>query len=267
MGAGADRVERNGLAVNSAGELIVAGGLDGGALGGNVNHYITKRSKANGSDMWAPASPSAPPTPADAASTYWFAVATDNSQDIYTTGDLNSIILIGTPDAYTTRISDTNTSTFNGGVTETWNSHSQGGGGVPTRGQSIAIDGSHNVYVAGFTTGTGLDSFIIKYTGGNSTPGPHVLSTRSGNDEFLDIVADSDGTIYATGYETNSAQTDLILFKFAPNGAVVWKRTLDFTGDDDRGVQVMLSGAHVILAGQVTNTGGDLDIHVRKYVK
>jgi hypothetical protein len=132
---------------------------------------------------------------------------------------------------------------------------------------SVGIDGSHNVYVAGFTTGTGLDSFIIKYANGNSTPGPHVLSTRAGNDEFLDIAVESDGTIYATGYETNSGKEDLVLYKFAPNGGQTWKRTIKFVNGADRGVKVLLTATHVIVVGQVTNTGGDLDIHVRKYVK
>jgi len=266
QGTGADRVEANGLALNSAGELIVAGGIDGGAAGGGVNHFLRKCRSDTGSDMWASASLTPPAVPPDPGDTYWYAVATGGTQDIFVSGNLGPLVL-GTPDAYTSRILDTNTRSSNGSVTETWNSHSQGSGAAPTRGQSIGIDGNNNVYVAGVTTGNGLDSFIIKYSGGNSTPGPHFKSTRAGDDEFLDIAVDTDGTIYATGYETNSTQEDLVLFKLAPNGAVDWKRTLNFNNNADRGNQVMLTATHVIVVGQVTNTGGDLDIHVRKYVK
>src|SRR4029078_8385459 len=83
-GSGVDRVESNGLALNSAGELILAGGIDSGVPNG-VNHYLRKHSKANGADMWAAASPAPPAAPIDTADTYWYAVATDATQNIFTT--------------------------------------------------------------------------------------------------------------------------------------------------------------------------------------
>ncbi|MBV8879018.1 MAG: hypothetical protein JO332_03535 [Planctomycetaceae bacterium] len=269
-GSGVDRVEANGLALNSAGELFLAAGLDAGGLGGGVNHFLKKYSKVNGADMWASASPSSPPAHGDTANTYWYAVATDGTQDVFTTGDLTSVILLGTPDVFTTRLLDTNTATFNGGVTETWASHDMGGGTTPARGVTIGVDGNHSVYVGGFTTGTSdLDGFIIKYQGGGSSAGVHFAPKRAGKDEILDIAVEADGTVYATGYETNGGQEDLVLYKLKPNGAVDWKRTLDFGGLADRGVQVMTTATHVIVVGQVGNnqTANDLDIHVRKYVK
>jgi hypothetical protein len=270
-GSGVDRVEPNGLALNSAGELILAGGIDSGAPNG-INHYLRKHSKANGADMWAAASPAPPAAPVDTAGTYWYAVATDATQSIFTTGDITSLVVPGNPEIYISKIVDTNTSSFNGGVTEAWNDRSRGSNTAPARGQAIGVDGSHNVYVAGFCTGTGLDSFILQYDGAISPPVPAPVGfftlSRAGNDEFLDIAVEPDGTVYATGYETNGAQgEDLVLYKIAPDKTIAWKRTLDNANLADRGVKVMTTPTHVIVVGQIGVAVGDLDIHVRKYVK
>jgi hypothetical protein len=222
--------------------------------------------------MWAAASPAPPAAPLDAANTYWYAVATDSTQNIFTTGDITSLVVPATPEGYTSKIVDTNTSGSNGGVTEAWNDRTRGSNTAPARGQAIGVDGNHNVYVAGFCTGTGLDSFIIQYDGAIVPPVPAPTAfftlSRTGNDEFLDIAVEPDGTVYATGYETNGAQgEDLVLYKIAPNKAVVWKRTVDKAGLADRGVKVMTTPTHVIVVGQIGIAAGDLDIHVRKYVK
>jgi len=270
-GSGVDRVEPNGLALNSAGELILAGGIDSGAPNG-VNHYLRKHSKVNGADLWAVASPAPPAPPVDTGDTYWYAVATDGTQNIFTTGDITSLVVVGNPEIYSAKIVDTNTSTFNGGVTEAWNDRNRGSNTAPARGQAVGVDGNHNVFVAGYCTGTGRDSIIVQYDGTLSAPIPAPAGvftlSRTGDDEFLDIAVEPDGTVYATGYETNGAQgEDLVLYKIAPNKAVVWKRTLDVANLADRGVKVMTTPTHVIVVGQIGIAAGDLDIHVRKYVK
>jgi hypothetical protein len=222
--------------------------------------------------MWAAASPAPPAAPLDTADTYWYAVATDATQNIFTTGNLTSLVVPATPEGYTSKIVDTNTSSSNGGVTEAWTDRSRGSNTAPARGQAIGVDGNHSVYVAGFCTGSGLDSFIMKYDGAIAPPIPapegFFILSRTGNDEFLDIAVETDGTVYATGYETNGAQgEDLVLYKIAANKDILWKRTLDQANLADRGVKVMTTPTHVIVVGQIGIAAGDLDIHVRKYVK
>ena len=116
-----------------------------------------------------------------------------------------------------------------------------------------------------------MDSFIDTYDGAAApTPSaiPFFSLTRTGNDEFLDIAVEPDGTVYATGYETNGTQgEDLVLYKIAANKLILWKRTLDNANLADRGVKVMTTPTHVIVVGQIGISAGDLDIHVRKYVK
>ncbi|HZE99648.1 MAG TPA: hypothetical protein VE981_21760 [Planctomycetota bacterium] len=277
---GTDLVEVNSLSLNSDRDLIVAGAADFGGLNG-VGHFLRKHNKLDLTNMWSLTTPPAAPldTTTNPRPTYWYCSATDldtsGNRQIFTSGDLNSLLGLGNEDAYTAKTIDNATSgNPTGAVTELWNSKVQGSGTRPARGQAIGVDGNHNVYVAGFCTGTGatgLDSFIVHYDG-LAAPTPAAVDfftlTRSGNDELLDIAVELDGTVYATGYETNGAQgEDLVLYKIAANKAIIWKRTLNFNNLADRGVKVIATPTHVMVVGQVGVAAGNLDIHVRKYVK
>lgn len=276
--AGPEYVEANSLTMDSDGNLIVAGAADFGGLNG-VGHYLRKHNTTSSFDnVWSLTTPPAAPldTTTNPRPTYWYCVATDRDNSgnrlIYTSGDLSALAGIGNEDAYTAKTID-NAITGNptGPVTELWNSKHPNGAGRPARGQAIGVDGNHNVYLAGFTTGTGLDSFIFTYDGA-AAPTPPAVSffepARTGNDEFLDIAVESDGTVYATGYETNGAQgEDLVLYKIAANKAILWKRTVNQANLADRGVKVILTPTHVIVSGEVGVAAGNIDIHVRKYVK
>jgi hypothetical protein len=153
-------------------------------------------------------------------------------------------------------------------VTETWNETVPNGGSTFAIGRSVGVDGAGNAYVAGFYTHADLDSVILRYGSGSPPGSVHLSSTRTGDDEILDIAVEPDGTIYAVGYETNAGHgQDLVLLKIAPNNAIQWKRTVDGTGSDDRGVSVMTTPTHVIVVGELTVGASNKDIHVRKYVK
>jgi hypothetical protein len=260
-GAGVDRVEPNGLALDLNGDLILAGGFDAQGLN-KVQHYIRKHSKVDGSDLWVASPP--PASPADINDTYWYAVATGGTNDIFAAGNLSATLGVGPIDIHTQRLLDGSPVS----VTETWNETIPDGGSAFAIGRSVGVDGAGNVYVAGFYTHPNLDSVILRY-GSGSPPGlPHLSSTRPGDDEILDIAVEPDGTIYAVGYETNVGQgQDLVLLKIAPNNAILWKRTVDESGSDDRGVSVMTTPTHVIVVGELTVGAGNKDIHVRKYVK
>lgn len=277
--SGLDLVEANGLTLNSDGDLIVAGAADFGMLAGGVGHYLRKHDKGTLDNMWGFTTPPAPPNDGTTSPrpTYNYAVAADvdgsGNRIIYPTGDLNTILTLGSEDAYTTKVRDLATaSNPTGAVTELWASQIQGSGTRPARGQAIGVDGNHNVYVAGFCTGTGLDSFIVTYDG-SAAPTPAAIAffnlTRTGNDEFLDVAVEPDGTVYATGYETNGTQDeDLVLYKIAANRAIVWKRTVNGSANlKDRGVQVISTPTHVMVVGELGIAAGNIDIHVRKYVK
>jgi hypothetical protein len=129
----------------------------------------------------------------------------------------------------------------------------------------------------GFDAATGTrDGVIRRYDpalGGTPPPAPFAFETHDGpgggDDEILDLVRDTDGTLYACGYETAAgAQTDLWIRKYGPTGTVLWTRTFGGAfGGNDRAVSLALSATHLYVFGEETSSGTGRDPHVRKYVK
>jgi hypothetical protein len=259
---GAERVEANGITVDSAGNVIVAGGFAIPLQG--IDHWMMKLNSSGG-QLWA-----LPPTqPADSGDTWWRAVATDSANQVFGAGDLNSG---GSLDILTQRVSSLGVA----GWSATLSNPSQ-----VDLGNAIAIDlssAANDVVVAGFQTvaGQGKDGIIRKYTNAGAAIGAFAVNHNgpaNGDDEILDIAIDStNGAIYAVGYETVPGQgTNMWIRRYSSTGAIVWTRTHHHAGagnaGNDRAVSVALNGAHVIVVGDITLAGGGKEIHVRRYVK
>ncbi len=260
-GAGVDRIEANGLALDGSGNLIVAGGFDFGGLNG-VGHFMQKLS-ASGGVVWG----GSPTPPADTNETYWHAVVAPGATDIYSAGNLFSVTPVpGSIQTYT-RLSDSSAT-----GAEVRSVLDDGPDVESDLGRAIGVDAAGSVYVAGFNGAAGPSSnaVLVKYAADLLSSIPVFESTAAGADEILDIAVEGDGTVYAVGYESVSAPAqgeNLFLVKFAPNGAVTWKRTLHAGFGNDRGVSVSTTATHVYVAGQITVSGGTTDVHVRKYVR
>jgi hypothetical protein len=161
--AGADTVGRS-VTVDTNGNVYVAGdtadGLDGNFLVGNTDFFVTKYNSSGVKQFtWQMG--------ATAATTICRSVAVDAKGGVYVAGEtdgaLGSDTLTGTKDSFIVN--------FNGsGVVHYL--HQTGVAGQETVGQSLALDTSGNVYVAGYSLG-GLDGnaltaglgyfFITKY--------------------------------------------------------------------------------------------------------
>ncbi len=155
----------------------------------------------------------------------WKRQAIDGSGNAYVTGETNSInyditagafqtTYGGSWDGFVTKLNSTGTalvySTYLGGSNE-------------DRSNSIAIDGSGNAYVTGYTNSTNYDitagAFQTTYGGSwdgfvtklNSTGTALVYSTYiggSGDEEGYDIAIDGSGNAYLTGW-TSSTDYDI----------------------------------------------------------
>jgi hypothetical protein len=135
------------------------------------------------------------------------------------------------------------------------------GGGDNEMGNSVAVDKSGNLFIAGFTytfAEGSLDAWLIKADSkGNQIWAKNVgdLST----DEFFDVIVNDDGTAVAVGYtdiykgdpETGEnispESNDVLVVKFDAAGKIVWKK--NFGGaktQQGKGIAKGANGGYVI---------------------
>lgn len=253
-----DRVAANGLAVDGAGSPIIAGGA--AVIGGGVDHRIWKRSAVDGSEIW-----NQPLQQADTNDTWWRAAAVGGMDDVFSVGDLYSIV---------TGLSIFARRSTSAGA-ETWSQQRLEDGSTSTADLAHAVlhdPATDTVYVGGYfsTAAQGRNRALLKLTGGGlifesvNQNGP-----GNGDDEILDLAVDSDGTLYAAGVETAAgANANLWVRKYDATGAVVWTRTYDGPGAGaDRAVSLAIQGDLLLVAGTETLSGGTTDVIVRAYRK
>ena len=206
------------------------------------------------------------------------AMAVDASGNVYvagfTTGTLPGQTSAGAADVFLRK--------YDAAGTVIWTR--QFGSSAADEGRAVAVDGSGNVYIAGYTEGTlpgqtsagASDIFLRKYSGAGA-----VLWTRqlgSDDDEYgQGVSVDRSGNVAVTGYtfgtfpgQTAAGGVDAVVRRYNGAGTALWTRQFGTSGDD---VAVAVSSdrsANVIVAGSTNGTfsgltsAGGADIFVRK---
>lgn len=250
-----DKQEAKAMAIDSAGNIIVAG-----YTGSNGNDYFVVKFKADGSGLaWAePATFGG--TGADVAT----AVVVDGADNIIVTG-------------YTWNGSDYDvyTAKYSGADgTELWH-HTFDDGAANGNDMAVAVvvDGSNDIYVAGTSAnGTKKDDFlIIKYPSAGNTPTWQELyddlDNENNDNRILALAAGSDG-IAVTGYSSKGgADFDILTRKYGFDKSFVrqWRHSSAGSADD-RGMIVRLDAAgNVIVSGYVTLSASNTDVYTVKY--
>jgi len=151
--------------------------------------------------------------------------------------------------------------TFLGGYGDEW-------------GESLAVDGLGNIFVAGMSGGTwgtplrayqgGKDAFIAKLSADGSLLWNAFLGGQ-GYDTGTGVAVDGAGNILVAGTSTEtwgnpvrfySAGRDAFVAKLNSNGSILWNTFLGGSGDDDSGGLGAGSGGNAVMAGTSANTWG-----------
>jgi len=188
---------------------------------------------------------------------YGYDVAVDGSGNIYVTG-YSGIFGAGSGDVVLLKYDSS------GGLLwqKTW------GGTGSDVGRGIAVDGSGNTYVTGYTTSFGAgsgDVVLLKYDSSGALAWQKTWGNTS-DDYGYSVAVYGPGSIYVTGHTMSfGVGGDVVLLKFDSSGSLVWQETWGGTGEDvGWGVAVDNSG-NVFVIGYTNSFGTSGDFVLLKF--
>lgn len=193
----------------------------------------------------------------------------------YSTGALNGAALIGYSDAFLVK--------YDPSGNLVWSKH-LGASSQQTVGQKVAVDGSGNLYVAGYTSGGlngnpapgGQSYFVAKYQNDGTLLWVQQAGTYAAANA---VAADATGNVYISGNTTSglngNAQTgsyDYFVGKYDPNGTLLWLKQLGVSGNQAFANAVGVDTTGNVFVGGATKGGlagntqsGQFDYVIAKY--
>ncbi|NTV79881.1 MAG: hypothetical protein HGA24_00440, partial [Candidatus Aminicenantes bacterium] len=174
------------------------------------------------------------------------ALAVDASGNVYVTGDSNGS---GTSSDYVTV-------KYNSAGVQLWVARYDGPGNAVDTAYSIALDPAGNVYVTGFSTGSGTDYdyATVKYSSsGTEQWVARYNGPASGQDWATAIALDSSGNVYVTGFSVATGTgSDYATIKYNGSGVQQWVQRYDHhgNGDDWASAMALDSAGNIYVTGQ-----------------
>jgi hypothetical protein len=248
--------EANAMAVDGSGNVYITGRSE---AGGTLNDYATIKYLSNGDTAWVRRY-NGPGNGDDRAK----ALVVDGSGNTYVTGQS---VGSGSSDDYATIKYYPNGDTA-------WVRRYNGPANGSDVAVGIAVDGSGNVYVTGYSdsTGSSQDYATIKYDSSGNELWVKRYNCADGSDLPHAIAVDGSNNIYVTGESGCGGVTgfDYITIKYYPNGDTAWLRKyhgpMEY-GDDDAYALALDSSGNVYVTGGSEGSGTDYDYCTIKYAK
>jgi len=240
--------------VDGTGNVYVTGMSTGS---GTERDYLTIKYNSTGDTLWVRRY-NGPGNGTD----YAVALAVDRTGNVYVTGYSAGI---GTGDA------DYATIKYNSAGDTLWVRRYNGPGNGFDIARALAVDGTGNVYVTGYTfgSGTGYDYVTIKYNSAGDTlwvrryNGP-----GNGFDFALALAVDGTGNVYVIGYGHGSGTGyDYATIKYNSAGDTLWVRRYNGPGNGaDWANAIAVDGAgNVYVTGSSFGSGIVNDYATIKY--
>jgi uncharacterized delta-60 repeat protein len=240
-----------GIALDSQGNVYITGGSAGSGTGSD---YTTIKYNTDGEQQWVQ-SYNGPANGYDVAQS----LAVDASSNVYVTGYSTAANGLG----------DCATIKYDTAGEQQWAQIYNGQADGTDYGNSIAVDGSANVYVTGSSAGskTNRDYLTIKY---NSLGEEQWVAIHSSVGNFVDearsVGLDSSGNVYITGvlaYSEGKASTDdWGTIKYSSAGAEQWVQVYNGpagTADETFSIAVDAMGnSYIIGYSHGLTSGSDL---------
>ena len=255
-GPGNSEDQARSIVVDGSGNVYVTGSSTGS---GTSYDYCTIKYNSSGVQQWV-ARYNGPGNGYDAA----FSIALDVSGNVYVTGRSNG----GTGYDYCTI-------KYNSAGVQQWVARYNGPGNGDDIANSIALDGSGNVYVTGFSygSGTSYDYCTIKY---NSAGVQQWVAIYNGPGNYGDvarsIALDGSGNVYVTGYSTGNGTNydyDYCTIKYNSSGVQQWVARYNGPGNsNDEAYSIAVDGSGNVYVTGFSDGGGtnyDYDYCTIKY--
>jgi len=239
------------IALDGTGNVYVTGVTTGNGTDGD---YTTIKYSSSGAELWI-ARYNGPGNNYDAASS----LAVDGTGNVYVTGESWGS---GTNNDYATV-------KYNSSGIQQWVSRYNGPGNNYDAANSIALDGTGNVYVTGDSYGEESDYATIKY---NSAGVQQWVSRYNGPGDSSDYAAllsvDGSGNVFVTGEsQGEGTDYDYATIKYNSSGVQQWASRYNGPGNDvDKATSLSVDGTgNVYVTGQSQGEGTGYDYATIKY--
>jgi uncharacterized delta-60 repeat protein len=243
------------ITTDSSGNVYVTGSAPIGC------YYATIKYDPNGSQLWV-RSYNGPGTSFNAAR----AIAVDNLGNVYVTGGSSNSNDVINYDYATVK--------YDPNGNQKWAARYNGPGNSYDIAYAMAVDSSGNVYVTGYSIGSGTseDYATIKYDpNGNQKWVARYNGLINSSDEAHAITLDGSGNIYVTGWSYGSISgppgVDYATIKYDPNGNQKWVSRYNGSGnttDQASAIAVTASG-NVCVTGVSNGSGTGQDYATAQY--
>ncbi|MDP2208564.1 MAG: T9SS type A sorting domain-containing protein [Bacteroidota bacterium] len=190
-----------------------------------------------------------------------------NSSDVVTSmvvDDSGSIIVTGWSNGVGTG-ADIATIKYNADGVAQWIQRYNGTGAGEDKPVKVVVDTAENVYVTGWSNGTGLDIVTIKYDKAGVQQWL-VKFIGTGDDKPSSIQVDDSMNVYVTGSTVSSGSgLDIVTLKYNSAGILIWSKIYNGSGNsNDYPVYLKLESYNYCYIGGVAK-GSDNDFLVIKY--